>query len=158
MAAIVDLNALRAERERQRIRKANILERARLRHGYRRDAWDIRERWSWRQQERILAQERAEEEQVRQKIREPRWGVEMPSMLSDALPRKKTSWREWREKTLIERYGEQVAAQAVREDWYIRMRPDLGGLNIVVTEPKGIRHEIVDGGDILRSEGDGIRD
>ncbi|MGC9129060.1 MAG: LPD7 domain-containing protein, partial [Acidithiobacillus sp.] len=120
-------------------------------------AWN---EWDTRRRERIaqIAQERAEEEQARQAIRQSRSGVETPSMLSDAIPRKKTPWREWREKTLTERYGEDMVARAVQEDWYIQMRPDLGGLNIVVTEPKGIRHEIVDGGDILRSEGDGIRD
>ncbi len=151
LAACVDRN-----------RKRATLERARLRHGYRRDAWDIRERWSWRQQERDRRrqqeQDRAEEEQSRQAIQKPRWGLDTVSMISDARPRKKTPWREWREQTIIDRYGKSMANRAAQEDWYLRMRPDLGGLNIVVTDPKGIRHEIVDGGDILRSEGNGIRD
>jgi len=102
--------------------------------------------------------QRAEECQAQKAIREPRHSPVPIPMLSEASPRKKTPWREWREATLTQRYGEDVAAKAVREDWYIRMRPDLGGLNIVVTDPKGGRREIVDGGDIVRSEGDGIRE
>jgi hypothetical protein len=116
-----------------------------------------RKDWDARRQQR-LAHEQEEEAQAEKAIQKPRNGQEVVPMLSEARPRKKTRWREWREATLAQRYGEEVAAKAVREDWYIRMRPDLGGLNIVVTDPKGGRHEIVDGGDIVRSEGDGIRD
>jgi hypothetical protein len=104
------------------------------------------------------ARERADEDKAQKAIREPRHSPVPIPMLSEARPRKKTPWREWREATLVQRYGEEVAAKAVREDWYIRVRPDLGGLNIVVTDTKGVRHELVDGGDIVRSEGDGIRD
>jgi len=116
-----------------------------------------RKDWDARRQQR-LAHEQEEEAQAEKAIQKPRNGQEVVPMLSEARPRKKTRWREWREATLTQRYGEDVAAKAVREDWYIRMRPDLGGLNIVVTDPKGVRREIVDSGDIVRSEGDGIRE
>jgi hypothetical protein len=109
-----------------------------------RQAWDARKKAR-------LAHEREEEEQARKAIHEPRYDQAVVPMLSDARPRKKTPWREWREATLVQRYGEDVAARAVREDWYIRMRPDLGGLNVVVTGRDGIRREIVDGGDAIRS-------
>jgi len=108
--------------------------------------------------EREERRQRAEEDQAQKAIREHRHSPDPIPMLSEAMPRKKTRWREWREATLTQRYGEEVAAKAVREDWYIRVRPDLGGLNIVVTDTKGGRREIVDGGDIVRSEGDGIRE
>jgi hypothetical protein len=155
-----------AEAETAQIRRAAAIhERALVRQGYRMDPWEIRERWRFRQHQREMARlaieeqhQREEEEQVLEAIRKPRHSKDTIPMLSEVSPRKKTPWREWREATLVQRYGEDVAAKAVREDWYIRMRSDLGGLNIVVTDPKGGRHEIVDGGDIVRSEGDGIRD
>jgi len=170
----VDLEARQAAVERSRkadaeaakIRRAvAIHERAMLRQGYRTDAWEIRERWHFRQHQREMDRlaieeqhDLDEEERAQEAIRKPRHSKDTVPMLSNARLRKKTPWRQWREATLVQRYGEEVAAKAVREDWYIRMRPDLGGLNIVVTDPKGWRHEIVDGGDIVRSEGDGIRD
>jgi len=116
-----------------------------------------RKDWDARRQQR-LAHEQEEEAQAEKAIQKPRNGQEVVPMLSDARPRKKTLWRQWREKTLAECYGEGIATRAVREDWYIRMRPDLGGLNIVATKPSGSRIEIVDGGDILRTEGYGSRD
>jgi len=116
-----------------------------------------RKDWDARKKAR-LAQEQREQEQAQKAIHEPRYGQEVVPMLSDARPRKKTPWREWREKTLAEHYGEGIATRAVREDWYIRMRPDLGGLNIVATKQAGGRIEIVDSGDILRTEGSGSRD
>jgi hypothetical protein len=173
-AYLVDLDERRAaversrnaETEAARIKRAvAIHERAILRQGYRMDPWEIRERWHFRQYQRELdrlaiveQRDQAEEERAQEAIQKSRNGQEVALLLSDARPRKKTPWRQWREKTLIERYGENVAAQAVREDWYIRMRPDLGGLNIVATMPSGKRIEIVDGGDVLRTEGYGSRD
>jgi hypothetical protein len=155
-AEIIDLQAERERQERQR--QAAIEAERKRRAEQERQAAIEAERKRRAEQERQAAieaerleREREEEERAQKAIHEPRYGQEVVPTLSDARPRKKTPWREWREATLVQRYGEDVAARAVREDWYIRMRPDLGGLNVVVTGRDGIRREIVDGGDAIRS-------
>ena len=122
------------------------------------DVYQARRDWDTRKRERI-ERERAEEEQAKSAIREPRYGGQQNPvpMFANAHPQRKTPWREWREQTLEERYGDAVAARAQRDDWYIRMRPDLGGLNIMVSTNTGSL-EVIDGGDILRSESDGLRE
>ncbi|MBU2857896.1 MobA/MobL family protein [Acidithiobacillus ferrooxidans] len=77
-------------------------------------------------------------------------------MVADAVAvrgEKKTPWQAWREKTLAERYGMATAERAVEQNWYIRMRPDLGGLNVRDNQGR----EIIDTGAIVKAES-GSRD
>lgn len=74
-----------------------------------------------------------------------------------APEKRRTPWQEWRAKTLAERYGLELAAKAERqvEDWYIKMRPDLGGLHI---RDKAGR-EVIDADTVIKAEhSDGIQD
>jgi hypothetical protein len=62
LAAGFTLTDPQLEQEARRVieeqeRRERVQERAMLRHGYRVDAWEIRERWHWRQQEREQRQE-----------------------------------------------------------------------------------------------------
>ncbi|WP_077273312.1 LPD7 domain-containing protein, partial [Acidithiobacillus caldus] len=125
----------RAKEALARQRREDIRERALLRQGYRRDAWEIRERWHWRQQERArrleaereLARIEEEAEQARDAWRTV-WRE--TGHLVDADARAHVPWGVWREQTLAERYGPEIAARAEAEHWYTRLRPDLGGLDI----------------------------
>jgi hypothetical protein len=125
----------RAKEAIERQRREDIRERALLRQGYRRDAWEIRERWHWRQQERArrleaereLARIEEEAEQARDAWRTV-W--RKTGHLVDADAQEPIPWGIWREQTLAERYGPDIAARAEAEYWYTRLRPDLGGLDI----------------------------
>lgn len=154
---------LAAERERVKAeRRQQIQERAMLRHGYRMDAWEIRERWVWRQQEREmqrqadLAVQRYEADQARMERESEEvdeavrgwFSTEPWAPLIAGAGGQKTPWQEWREKTLAERYGMATAERAVEQNWYIRMRPDLGGLNIHDSQGRGI----IDTGAIVKAE------
>ncbi len=80
LAAGFTLTDPQLEQEARRVieeqeRRERVQERAMLRHGYRVDAWEIRERWHWRQQEREQRQEaerqleqHLEREQVRETV------------------------------------------------------------------------------------------
>ncbi|MBU2843696.1 MobA/MobL family protein [Acidithiobacillus thiooxidans] len=84
-AEIISLEAERAQRaaleaqlEAERLaegRRRDIQERAMLRHGYRTDSWEIRERWAWRQQEREMR--RIEAERLAEAERERRPALEI---------------------------------------------------------------------------------
>ncbi|MEY2343272.1 MobA/MobL family protein [Acidithiobacillus sp. IBUN Pt1247-S3] len=96
-------------------------------------------------------QERREANDVNAAQRSWRGTEPWAPMVADAVAvrgKKKTPWREWREKTLAERYGAATAERAVEQDWYIRMRPDLGGLNIRDNQGR----EVIDTGEVVKAE------
>ncbi|MBU2788345.1 MobA/MobL family protein [Acidithiobacillus sp. VAN18-1] len=166
---------LEAERlaEEQRLaeaeRRRDIQERAMLRHGYRTDSWEIQARWEWRQQgrelqrraEEAIRQLEAEQARIEREAEEATaaqraWSATEPwAPMIAGRGQKKTLWQEWRDQTLAERYGKEIAERAVEQNWYIRMRPDLGGLNIHDSQGRGI----IDTGTIVKAENiEGDRD
>ncbi len=129
-----------AERRRERIEQARAYRHAR------RQPWEIQERWSGRQKlrewRRMVEQEAAQALQVRQAWLSEDDSSDAP-VIADAVvdrSRKRIPWHKWREKTLVERYGEEIAQRAEKENWYHQIRPDLGGLKLRDGAGRAYRH------------------
>ncbi|MBN6742471.1 MobA/MobL family protein [Acidithiobacillus sp. MC6.1] len=123
-----------------------------------RKEWDTRKRERLERErqaaEALAERERREAEAASAAFLEPRPGQDadrQPDWISGAPRKAPSRWQQWRERTLSERYGDDLAGRAAQEDWYIRMRPDLGGLNIQVRTHTG-KMEVVDSGDAIRAE------
>jgi hypothetical protein len=107
-----------------------ILERAQLRHGYRRDAWEIRERWSFRQQqrERDREAERLLEEHERQEQEELALDELVAEETASGVRHlQRSTWREWRAQTLSRKYDPAYSAEMAERDVYCRWMPEHGG-------------------------------
>ncbi|MBU2788064.1 MobA/MobL family protein [Acidithiobacillus sp. VAN18-1] len=123
-----------------------------------RKEWDTRKRERLERErqaaEALAERERREAEAASAAFLEPRAGQgadRQPDWISGAPRKAPSRWQQWREQTLSERYGDDLAGRAAKEDWYIRMRPDLGGLNIQVRTHTG-KMEVVDSGRAIRAE------
>lgn len=99
-------------------------------------------------------QERAEQAALRTALLAPRLGQSpqtVPCWISDACA-SPTDWKSGQEKTLKAAYDDAgLLERAEQERWYTRPRPDLGGLNLIVSMASG-NAEVVDGGDAIRAE------
>lgn len=100
-------------------------------------------------------QERAEQAALRTALLAPRFGRQspqtVPCWISDACA-SPTDWKSGQEKTLQAAYDDAALLErAEQERWYTRPRPDLGGLNLIVSMASG-NAEVVDGGDAIRAE------
>lgn len=136
---------MEAEREAQR-RKA-ILERARVRQGYRMDSWEIRERWSFRQQEREREREaeRLLEEHERQEQEEHALDDLVAAETAPGVRHPQRSrWREWRAQTLSRKYDPVYSAEMAERDIYCRWMPEHGGLYLRLG-----KQEVIDQGPLL---------
>ncbi len=137
-----EITDLQVERERREQREA-ILERAQLRQGYRIDSWEIRERWSFRQQQREAERLLEEHERLEQEERalddlvaeETAPGVRHPQ---------RTTWREWRAQTLSRKYDPVYSAEMAERDIYCRWMPEDGGLYLRLGKA-----EVIDQGPLL---------
>ena len=128
-------------------RREAILERAQLRHGYRMDSWEIRERWSFRQQEREREREaeRLLEEHERQEQEEHALDdlVAVETAPGVRHPQRNT-WREWRAQTLSRKYDPVYSAEMAERDIYCRWMPEHGGLYLRLG-----KQEVIDQGPLL---------
>lgn len=124
-----------------------ILERAQLRHGYRMDSWEIRERWAWRQQQREM--EREAERLLEERERQEQEDRALDDMVAEETAPgvrhpQRTSWREWRAQTLSRKYDPVYSAEMAERDIYCRWMPEEGGLYLRMG-----RAEVIDQGPLL---------
>ena len=128
-------------------RREAILERARVRQGYRMDGWEIRERWSFRQQEREREREaeRLLEEHERQEQEEHAMDDLVAEETAPGVRHPQRSrWREWRAQTLSREYDPAYAAEMADRDIYCRWMPEHGGLYLRLG-----KQEVIDQGPLL---------
>jgi hypothetical protein len=124
-----------------------VLERARLRQGYRRDSWEIRERWAFRQQER--ARRREEERLLEAQEQREREEQALDDQVAAATAPgvrypQRSRWREWRAQTLSRKYDPAYSAEMAERDIYCRWMPDHGGLYLRLGKA-----EVIDQGPLL---------
>ncbi|OCX75354.1 hypothetical protein A6O24_10000 [Acidithiobacillus thiooxidans] len=144
--------AAQAHREALALEKAlqdaeQVLERARLRHGYRRDSWEIRERWAFRQQERARRreEERLLEEQAQREREEQALDDRVAAETAPGVRYPQRSrWREWRAQTLSRKYDPVYSAEMAKRDIYCRWMPEHGGLYLRLG-----KQEVIDQGPLL---------
>jgi len=144
--AVERLPRMVAARE-KRLKREAILERAQLRHGYRMDSWEIRERWSWRQQQREMEREaeRLLEERERQEQEERALDDLVAEETAPGVRHpQRTSWREWRAQTLSRKYDPVYSAEMAERDIYCRWMPEDGGLYLRLGKA-----EVIDQGPLL---------
>lgn len=150
-----------AARDRQALeRREALLERAQLRHGYRMDPWEIRERWAFRRQkremereaERLLAEQERQEQEERalddRVAEETAPGVRQPQ---------RTTWRAWRAQTLSRRYDPAYSAEMAERDIYCRWMPEHQGLYLRLGRMESERMEVIDRGPLLLAK-NGVQD
>ncbi len=128
-------------------RREAILERARVRQGYRMDSWEIRERWSFRQQEREREREadRLLEEHERQEQEEHALDDLVAAETAPGVRHPQRSrWREWRAQTLSRKYDPVYSAEMAERDIYCRWMPEHGGLYLRLG-----KQEVIDQGPLL---------
>jgi hypothetical protein len=144
--AVERLPRMAAARE-KRLKREAILERAQLRQGYRMDGWEIRERWSWRQQQREM--EREAERLLEERERQEREERALDDLVAEETAPgvrhpQRTSWREWRAQTLSRKYDPVYSAEMAERDIYCRWMPEDGGLYLRLGKA-----EVIDQGSLL---------
>ncbi len=120
-----------------------ILERALLRQGYRRDPWEIRERWSWRRhcREMVRTEERQPEEYGRLEQEEYAMDELVAAETAPGVRHpQRASWREWREQTFSRRYDPAYSAGMAERDIYCRWLPEDGALYLRLGKAEVIDH------------------
>ena len=144
--AVERLPRMVAARE-KRLKREAILECAQLRHGYRMDSWEIRDRWSFRQQQREMEREaeRLLEERERQEQEERALDDMVAEETASGVRHpQRTSWREWRAQTLSRKYDPVYSAAMAERDIYCRWMPEEGGLYLRLGKA-----EVIDQGPLL---------
>ena len=94
-------------------------------------------------------QESIEQESAQARAARKVWEEQTLPRVWDAHAKTHVPWVQWRDLSLAERYGKDLAAKAEAENWYTRMRPDLGGLDI---QHDG--REVIDTGVMLKPDSD----